>query len=72
MLDRQWMQDFQKKREREDREWREKQRHEDLEWREEQEKQADRRQTKALWIIGGVVTLALVVTQILAAIIQRG
>ncbi len=72
MLDRQWMIDFQAKRENEDREWRERQRNEDLAWREKQETKADSRHRTELWIIGGVVTVALIVGAIIAAIVERG
>lgn len=72
MLDRRWMLDFQSRRENEDREWREKQRNEDLAWREIQEKKADNRHSTELWIIGGVVTVALILGSILAAIVERG
>ncbi len=71
-LDRKWMIDFQSKREDDDRSWREEQRKDDLTWRETQESRADRRHTSELWIIGGVVTAALVLGSIVAAIIERG
>lgn len=72
MLDRQASLDFQAKREQDDREWRDKQRKEDLAWREQQEINADKRHKKELWIIGGVVTIALVLGSILAATVERG
>ena len=71
MLDRQWLLDFQSRREQADREWREEQRHLDLEWREEQEKKASKRHRWDLIVFGLIVTSILSVTTIIAAYIER-
>jgi|SRR3972149_4593907 len=70
MLDRQWMLDFQTKRENEDREWREHQEQEASKRWQQAEERADKRHTKELWIIGGVVTVAFSAVQLVAAVIE--
>jgi len=72
MLDRQWLLDFQAKREQEDRDWREHERIEDLEWREKQEQKAEGRHRTDLIIIGIVATLLICAVTIIAAFIERG
>jgi len=72
MLDRRWMLDFQAKREEDDKKWRDAQRRDDLAWREKQEENTGKRHSVELWIIGGVVTVALIVGAIIAAIVERG
>ena len=63
MLDRQWMLEREDRRDADQRDWQE--------WVQASvEKRADKRHTKELWIIGGVVTAVVVVATILAAVIE--
>jgi len=69
MLDRQWMLDFKEKREQEDREWRSKEEKERREW---QQKQSAKRFRWEVLVVGGVIASLFVISQILAAFIERG
>jgi hypothetical protein len=71
MLDREKMLQWQLDREEEDRRWRDEQRREDQRWRAEQRKHEGRWQLRQLIVFGGFVTCVSVVTQIVAAFIQR-
>ncbi len=72
MSDRQWQIDREDRRDREDKEWRDRQRKEDLDWRQTQETKASSRHRNELWVVGGAVTLALIIGSIVAAIVERG
>ena len=63
MLDRQWMLEREDRRDADQRDWQER-------VQASVEKRADKRHTKELWIIGGVVTAVVVVATILAAVIE--
>ncbi len=69
MLDRKWMLDFQARREQEDREWRAKEEKERREW---EQKQSAKRFRWEVLLVGGVVAILVVLSQILAAFIERG
>ncbi len=68
MLDRQWVIEYQERREMEDKKWREQQEDRQRAWMGKQGKQRFRWE---IIIFGGVVTLALIGGQIVAALIQR-
>jgi len=68
MIDRQWMLDWQRKTQEEDRAWREQTQKEDREWRREER----RWRIIELVVMGGIVTLVMVAAQIVAAFIQAG
>ena len=69
MLDRQWMSDYQAKRENEDREWRERQEEKQRLW---QEKQSRKRLGWEIFVFGGIVTAIITIVTIVAAFIERG
>ena len=83
MVDRQRLLEFQRKREDDwqkwqadmaatDKAWREGQATEEKRWREEQERRVDRRHVRELQIVGGLVTIALILATLFGAILERG
>jgi len=83
MLDRQWVLDFEAREHEKDRTWREEQRRLDLEWRAEQEEKAEGRHDEQLgtlkqqhkWqllVLGFLVTVAIVASTIVGAMIGAG
>ncbi len=69
MIDRQWKLDFEAKREQEDREWRASEEKDRREW---QQKQSAKRFRWEVLLVGGVIAVLIVTSQILAAFIERG
>ena len=83
MLDLQWLQEFQTKREDDWQRWQAQMADDDKKWREKQETDAEGRHKEQLlemrsihkgemWIMGGLVTIAIFIATVIGSVIQAG